>query len=450
MKVTQYITTIGNDFLPEADFIEREVFPSEPLSGIQSLKRKEVVNDNFLGFGMAITGSSCYNLAKMEKNERTIFLNQLFSKNGLGLNIGRISIGSSDYSASVYSYDDVANDLELKHFSIKKDEEYIIPILQEIVAINPDIYFYASPWSPPGWMKTTSSIGGGFMIGQYVECYADYIVKFIKEYAKHGIKISALTPQNEIETDQNGTMPACLWEKEDEKKFVISLKKKLKENNLDVKIWILDHNFSYTNRIDELLEDSNYKNAADAIAFHYYGGAIEDSLYLKDDFALHFTEGGPRLYDNYSTDFCKWAIMMSKVLNYGFKSFTGWNIMLDEFGGPNVGPFFCGGLVTRNSQSGELEFSGQYKALKHISKYVKKGALIYNVPHDSLKMKMFSFPPEGKIPLEVSCVKNTDGSICYFLTNANETKIQTQIYEEGNWYNVEVLPNSVNTIVFNF
>ena len=452
MKAKQYFTTNGNDFLPKADFVKRDVFPTEPLSGIQSLIRGDVSFDNFLGFGVAITGSSCYNLSKMEKTDRIAFLKSIYSNDGLGLSVGRLTIGASDYSTKVYSYDDVADDVKLEHFSIQKDMDFILPILKEIVAINPDIYLYASPWSPPGWMKTSSSMGGGYMRSEYVECYADYIVKYIKEYAKHGIKISALTPQNEIETEQNGTMPACLWNPEDEKNFIISLKKKLEENNLDVKIWMLDHNFSCINRVDWLLSNfSELNTACNGIAFHYYGGTIEDTLYLKKSYpnlSLHFTEGGPRLFDNYSNDFCKWAIMISKVLNYGYKSFTGWNLMLDEFGGPNIGPFFCGGLVTRNSFSGELSYSGQYKALLHIAKFVKKGALIYHVQHDSLKMKMFSFPPKCNIPLEVSCVKNTDGSVCYFLTNANDTKIQTQIYEDGNWYYVEVLPNTVSTVVF--
>ena len=140
--------------------------------------------------------------------------------------------------------------------------------------------------------------------------------------------------------------------------------------------------------------------------------------------------------------------MISKVLNYGYKSFTGWNLILNEFGGPNIGPFFCGGLVTCNSQTGEMEYSGQYKALLHISKFIKDGALIYNVPHESLKMEMSTFQANDDIPLEISSVKNQDGSICYFLTNATNNKIKTQIFEGDKWYNVEILPNSVNTVIF--
>ncbi len=452
MKVTQYFTTTGNDFLPDAEFVRRPVFEAQKLSGVKTIKRQDLVTDDFIGFGVAITGSSCYNLAQMEKEERTNLLKRIYGKDGLGFNIARLSIGSSDYSAQVYSYDDTEGDVSLKCFSLQKDEEYIIPIIKEILQINPDLYLYASPWSPPGWMKTSGSMGGGYMRKEFIDCYAEYIVRFIQGYANYGIKICALTPQNEIETAQGGTMPACLWGRDEEASFVVALRKKLRQNNLDVKIWILDHNFSYHERVANALQKyEGVEDSCDGIAFHYYGGFIEDTLLLQQSYpklSMHFTEGGPRLYDNYSTDFCKWGIMISKVLNFGYKSFTGWNLMLDEFGGPNVGPFFCGGLITRNSRSGELIYSGQYKAFTHTAHFMQAGALVYKIENEDLKICMSDFPPEGKIPLQVACVENPDGTICYFMTNANATKVQVQILEGDRNYYVEVLPNTISTVVF--
>ena len=245
MKVTQYFTTKGTDFLPKNEFLERPVYTSRRLMGVKALRRtSKVVSDDFLGVGIAITGSSCYNLAQMIKEQRESFLQSVYGKEGLRLSIGRLSIASSDYSPQIYSYDDVEGDTELKHFSIEKDEAYIIPMIKEILKINPNLYLYASPWSPPAWMKTGGSLGGGFMRREFIDCYAEYIVRFIKEYAKHGIKISALTPQNEPETSQGGLMPACIWHPDIEAEFVIALRKKLQENNLDVRIWLFDHNFS--------------------------------------------------------------------------------------------------------------------------------------------------------------------------------------------------------------
>lgn len=447
MKVTQYITN------KDLSFLKAPVFPSVEMNGVKTVRRaKEIVGDNFLGFGVAITGSSCYNLSQMPQAERMAFLQRVYGENGLGLTVGRLSIGSSDYSPELYSYDDVDGDVALQYFSIERDKAYVIPIIKEILKINPDIYLFASPWSPPAWMKTGGSLGGGYMRREFIDCYAEYIVRFIKEYAKCGIKISALTPQNEPETAQHGKMPACIWHPDIEAEFVVALRKKLQKNGLDVKIWLFDHNFSYWKRVKWALDTHReLANACDGIAFHYYRGCIEETLSLQKDYPtlpLHFTEGGPRLYDNYATDWCKWGIMMSKVLNCGYRSFTGWNLALDQFGGPNVGPFFCGGLVTRNSETNELSYSGQYKAFSHIAKFMKKNAVIYRVEQTGGGLEMFRFPPTEEVPLQTSCVQNEDGSICYFLMNANTHKEQVQIFENGKWYYVELLPDTIATIIF--
>lgn len=447
MKVTQYFTN------KDAEFLQNPIFPSVKLSGAKTLCRTgEIVGNDFLGFGVAITGSSCYNLAQMPQEERDALLDRVYGKEGLGLTVGRLSIGSSDYSAELYSYDDVEGDVELRHFSVERDEAYVIPMIREILKRNPDLYLFASPWSPPAWMKTGGSFGDGYMRREFVDCYAEYVVRFILEYAKRGIKISAITPQNEPESGQNGTMPACLWHPDTEAEFSIALRKKLQENGLDVKIWLYDHNFSGWKRVKWTLDaHEELQRACDGIAFHYYNGKIEDTLPLQKAYPnlpMHFTEGGPRLYDNYATDWCKWGLMMIKTLNFGYKSFTGWNLTLDQFGGPNVGPFFCGGLVTRNNQTNELTYSGQYKAFSHLAKFMKKNATVYRLEQEAAQLEMFGFAMNKSIPLQASCVENEDGTVCYFIVNANGHKEQTQIFENGRWYYVELLPDTLCTVVF--
>lgn len=447
MQVTQYFTN------KNAIFLKNPIFPSVKLSGIKTVCRTdEIVNKEFIGFGVAITGSSCYHLAQMPSEERDALLERLYGKDGLGFTVGRLSIGSSDYSAELYSYDDTEGDVELKHFSVERDKKYVIPMIREILKHNPDLFLFASPWSPPAWMKTGGSFAGGYMRAEYVDCYAEYIVRFIKEYAKYGIKISAITPQNEPETEQIGTMPACIWHPDIEAKFSIALRKKLKENGLDVQIWLYDHSFSGWKRVQWTLDThKELQNACDGIAFHYYNGRIEDTLPLQKAYPnlpMHFTEGGPRLYDNYATDWCKWGLMMIKTLNCGYKSFTGWNLALDQFGGPNVGPFFCGGLVTRNSQTNELTYSGQYRAFSHISSFMKKNAVVYRIEQETALLEMFSFSKDKKIPLQISCAENEDGTVCYFIVNANEHKEQMQIFENGQWYYVELLPDTLSTVFF--
>lgn len=446
MKAIQYIT---DDARYMHSFCLR---PSVPMAGAKKICISDTaLGSKFKGFGVALTGSSCYLLNTMSEEKRTEFLKSIYSQEGLNLGAARLTIGSSDYSAEIYSYDDTEGDVGLKDFSIERDKEYIIPMIKEVLKIRPDLYIFASPWSPPGWMKTGGSMCGGYMRAEYVGVYADYIVKYLKAYKDCGIRISAVTVQNEPETQQNGNMPACIWHPDIEAAFIKELKGKLCENGMDVEVWMHDHNFSGVDRVLwELENHEGLDKACGGAAFHYYDGGIEltEKLHEKyPDIPRHFTEGGPRLYDNYATDVCKWSIMMAKVLNCGFESFTGWNLMLDEKGGPNIGPFFCGGLVTKNSVTGELSFSGQYKAFRHIAHFMEKDADIFPVKVGTNALCMFAYP---KFANEVigTAVKNPDGKLVLLLANPNGSKVQTEVTAGGsNWY-IELLPNSVSTVVF--
>ncbi len=430
---------------------EFELFPATKVSRAYTLDIGTNANEKFKGFGVAITGSSCYNLSLMEETERTEFLKSIYSAEGLGLSVGRLSIGASDYSAELYSYDDEPFDVELKHFSIDRDKKYIIPMIKEILKIKPDLFLFASPWSPPGWMKTGENMCGGYMRMEYVECYANYIVKYIKAYAENGIKISAITPQNEPETQQMGMMPTCIWHPEIEAEFIKSLRKKLDAEKLDVKIWMHDHDFSYVNRVLWTLDnDKKVADACDGVAFHYYSGTVEETLKLRRAYpekSLHFTEGGPRLLDNYGTDWCKWGIMISKAIKCGYSSFTGWNLMLNEMGGPNIGPFFCGGLVTRNTNGGELSYSGQYKAFEHIVKYINENSKIYPISvGEEYDLPMVSYP-KVNMDIEGFAIDNNDGKTILVLVNPNTEKCQVQAYINNTWWYIELLPESISTII---
>ncbi len=445
MKATQYSTNKYGDFIPYTLKCARE------LAGTKKATVKETVKDGgHIGFGVAITGSSCYNLAQMEKEKRRIFLESIYSEKGLGLSLGRLTIGSSDYSAEIYTYDDTPDDSELLYFSIERDKEYIIPMIKEILAINPKITLFASPWSPPGWMKTGGSIGGGYMRDSYIDCYADYIIKYLKAYAAEGIKIKAITPQNEPNTQQGGLMPACIWHPDIEAKFISVLKRKLKNEGLGTEVWMFDHNFSDHTRVDWMIENyDKLQNECNGIAFHYYSGAIEDTVYLRKKYNLdlHFTEGGPRLYDHYDSDFCKWGQMMIKSLKCSYSSFTGWNLMLDEAGGPNIGPFFCGGLVTLSRQSGDISYSGQYKAFRHFSPFINSNSKIYPVFFDRNEMEVSSYYSKGGA-IEGCFIENSNSSSALIIVNPSDKKSQVSFtYMNKVWY-IEVLPETLTTVVF--
>jgi len=446
MKVTQYITGAG------LTMQKRIITPSEKISNSCMLSAGGTpVSENFLGFGMAITGSSCYNLSLMEPKERRAFLESIYTKKGLGLSVGRISVGSCDYAKDLYSYDDVAGDVELRHFSIDRDREYIIPIIKEILEVNPDLYLFSSPWSPPAWMKAGDGMCGGFMLDEYVDCYADYYVRFLQEYEKCGIHISALTPQNEPMTSQRGYMPACIWHPATEARFIKVLRRKLKEQGMDIKIWMFDHNFIDTDiRVRWQLEHcEGLRDDCDGIAYHYYTGAIEQTDDLRADYPdlrMHFTECSPLLDDHYDTDWCKWGILMSKVLNHGYGSFTAWNIMLNENGGPNLAFFTCGGLVTRHSETGALSYSGQYRALAHIASFMDRDSKVYPLRISKNDASMYGYPVRFA-PIQASLIENSDGTLVYFIINPDVEKKQVQFQVDGTYYNVEMLPDTVSSVV---
>ena len=447
MQAIQYVTTQAFRLRPY------ELFPcgSVPTASKEICVQEAAEPGDLLGFGVALTGSSCYELSTMAPEARKAFLEDIYTQKGLGLSVGRLTVGSCDYSAELYSYDDGPEDLPLENFSVKRDERYIIPMVKEALAANPDLYLFASPWSPPGWMKTGGSMCGGYMRDRYVDCYAQYFVKFLKAYAQHGIPVQAVTPQNEPETDTDGRYPGCRWHPETEAAFILALRKALDEAGLDTGIWMFDHNFDGWRRVQWMLETyPELMQASGTAAFHYYNMCVENLDALREthpQLALHFTEGGPRLYDHYDTDFCKWSMMIAKALNHGCRSFTGWNLMLDETGGPNIGPFFCGGLVTLNSQTGELSYSGQYKALAHFSRFLQRGARIHASHIRADGMLMSTFPDVG-MPMTSFAAENPDGSRVLVAVNPNDTKRQAYCRVDGQIWYIELLPDSVSTIVF--
>lgn len=432
---------------------QREIFPALHVPGAETLTAAKESTTGFYGFGVAITPSSCYELSLMDPAERKALLTHLYSKEGLGLSVARLCIGSSDYSPELYSYDDVPFDTALEHFSVERDEKYVIPMIRQILQINPDLYLFASPWSPPFWMKTGGSMCGGYMREEFLDCYGDYIVKFLQAYSRHGIRVSALTPQNEPNTQQSGKMPACVWHPEMEAKFIGLLREKLLANGLDVKIWMFDHNFSDTQRVLWSLENcKGLRENCDGVAFHYYTGAIEQTKAVAQrypELELHFTEGGPRLTDNYDADWCKWGTMISKALSLGYRSFTGWNLMLDETGGPNVGPFLslCGGLVTRDSRTGELGYSGQYQAFSHITPYITPNSLVHPVClSDSFNLNIGKYPKHD-LPIEGVVIRQPEGREVAILINPNSHGMQAQIELGGTLWYVELLADSIATVI---
>jgi glucosylceramidase len=382
--------------------------PAESAAGIHIDTTKHY--QEILGFGAAFTDASCYLLAQLDEQKRGALLNDLLGPNGLRLSVGRTCIGASDYSRFAYTFNESPDpDPELQKFSIEHDREYILPILRDAQKVNSDLFLFSSPWTPPSWMKAGDSMLGGSMRKKYLSAYAQYFVKFLQGYSQDGVKIQAVTVQNEVDTDQDGRMPAALWGQEYEIQFVKNhLGPALERASLDTKIWILDHNYNLWGRVMDELNDPALSKYVEGVAWHGYGGTPDAMTRVHEAFPAksnYWTEGGPdyKLPD-YATDWAKWSHNFAGILRNWAQCIVGWNLVLDEQGRPNIGPFSCGGVVTLDSKTHAVTRSGQYWAFAHYSKVVQRGAHVIG--------------SEGTLPnIDHVAFENPDGSHVLVLTN---------------------------------
>ena len=392
-----------------------------------------------LGFGGAFTDAACYTFNRLTPPEREKLFHELFHPSEMGLNVCRICVGSSDYSATLYSFDEGQPDPDMTRFSIDHDREYILPMLRQARQANPELFLFSSPWSPPGWMKFNGSMLGGSMREFYLPAYARYYLKFLQGYAAEGVPVQALTAQNELDTDQDGKMPACIWPQEYEIGFIRDhLGPLLESSGVPTKIWILDHNYSLWGRVLSTLEDQKLRKYANAVAWHGYAGTPEMMSRVHDaypDTAMHWTEGGPDYTDpNYLTDWCKWSGTFSGILHNWCRSITAWNLALDEHGRPNIGPFPCGGVVTIDSQTREITRSGQYWAFAHYSRVIRRGARRFD-------------SQSAAADLQHVGVVNPDGQRVLVVTNAGAART-IQLRSGSMAASVPLKANSVTTLTW--
>ncbi len=408
--------------------------PSEPRIILTPSKKFQTV----LGFGAAFTDAACYMFNQLTDPAREQLFHEMFHPSAMGLNVCRTCMGASDYSTRVYSYDEGDPDPDLSRFSIDHDRKYILPILLQARKQNPELFLFSSPWSPPGWMKSGGSMLGGAMRRRYLPVYSQYFLKFLQAYAAEGVPIQAVTPQNEVDTDQDGRMPACIWAQEYEIEFVKLLGPLLRQNSLATKIWILDHNYNLWGRATCELDDPELREYCKDVAWHGYVGTPEAMSKVHDAYpevAMHWTEGGPDYTKpDYLTDWTNWGQIFTAALRNWCESITAWNLALDEMGRPNIGPFPCGGVVTIHSQTKEIMRSGQYWALAQFSRFIRRGA--------------YRFDSQSTLQdLDHVAVKNPNGQQVLVVSNSAADRTVT-LQMSGMLADVNLKKDSVTTLVW--
>lgn len=335
------------------------------------------------GFGYTLTGSSAYLIKRMGAAESAALLNELFGAANSAINVSylRISIGASDLSPSVFSYDDMPagqTDPTLANFSLSQDTVDLIPVLKQILTINPSIKIMGSPWSPPTWMKDNNNSIGGSLLPQYYAVYAQYFVKYIQAMKAKGITVDAVTIQNEPQ--HGGNNPSMLMSATQQADFIRNhLGPAFAAANITAKIIVWDHNCDNANYPITILNDAAAKAFVDGSAFHLYAGDISALSTVRNahpDKNLYFTEQWTGANGTFSGDLT-WHVknvIIGSMRNWS-KIALEWNVANDPAFGPHTpgGCTECKGAITISGSSFTRNVA--YYIIAHASRFVPQGSV---------------------------------------------------------------------------
>lgn len=385
------------------------------------------------GFGYALTGGSAEVISRLNKTVKAQLLQELFGnkEQGIGISYLRVSIGASDLDATVFSYDDLSageTDPALTKFSIQPDKRFLIPVLKEILLINPKIKILASPWSPPAWMKDNNNTMGGRLQPQYYEVYARYFVKYIEQMKAAGITIDAITPQNE--PLHPGNNPSLLFPAIDEANFIKNnLGPAFQKANIKTKIIIYDHNCNKPEYPISILNDATAIKYIAGSAFHLYEGEISAMSTVHaayPDKGLYFTEQWTSSVGDFGGDL-KWHVknvVIGSMLNWS-KVALEWNLASDTSYSPHTpgGCTQCKGAITVVDPSSYLKNVSFY-IIAHASKFVPAGSVkISSNTVGNLNNVAFK-TPQGKIVL---IVENDGSTIQQFNIRVKDKWVNTSL-----------------------
>ena len=335
------------------------------------------------GFGYTLTGGSAEVINSLIPSKKQELLEELFGStvNSISISYLRISIGASDLNAVPFTYDDMPTgqtDVNLNNFSLAKDMTHLIPLLKEILAINPKIKILGSPWSPPTWMKSNNSFVGGTLLPQYYSVYAQYFVKYILAMKAEGITIDAITPQNEPLHDGNN--PSLKMEAPQQTDFIKNhLGPAFQNANISTKIIIYDHNADKPDYPITVLNDAAAKQFINGSAFHLYAGDISALTTVKNahpDKAIYFTEQYTSSTGSFSGDL-KWHmknVLIGSMRNWSRNTLE-WNLANNTSFGPHTpgGCNTCKGAITIETNSAYAR-NVSYYIIAHASKFVTPGS----------------------------------------------------------------------------
>jgi glucosylceramidase len=404
----------------------------------------------FLGIGGALTDASAETFAKLPKEKQQEILKAYFDdQQGIGYRLARTNIHSCDFSSGSYTYVK-EGDKELTSFSIDHDRQFRIPFIKQVLAARGGkLNIFASPWSPPAFMKDNNDmLHGGKLKPDFYQSWANYYTKFIRAYEKEGIPIWGISIQNEPMAVQ--TWESCVYSAEEERDFLKNhLGPTMKRAGLsDKKIIAWDHNRDLIyQRASTILADPQAASFVWGIGYHWYepwsgGEQMFDNVKLVHqtfpDKNLIFTEG---CVDSFNAAKIKewkfgeqYGLSMINDFNNGTVAWTDWNVLLDETGGPNHVKNFCFAPVHADTGTGELTYLSSYYYIGHFSKFIKPGA-----------RRVASSPSRSQ--LLSTAFMNPDGKLAVVVMNRSDKTVPYWLWFDGNAAEVNSLPHSIQTLV---
>ena len=330
---------------------------------------------SILGLGASFDHATCENLAKLPAARREEVVEKLMnSETGIGMNLMRVCIGTSDFVGEpYYTYDDVPEgetDPDLAKFSIEKDRAYVLPAIKLAQKKNPNLVLFGSPWSPPAWMKTSGKLGTGRVKPECYPAFAKYLLKFIKAYEAEGVPIHAITVQNEPHMSHS-RYPTTLWTAEEQRDFIRDhLGPLFEQNNVKTLVWCWDHNWNKVDFPRTILSDPKAARYVDGTAFHHYEGKVDAQSILHQEFPekhIYFTEG--------SVFGTRGAIRLIQILRHWSRSYSGWVILLDEHRKPNRGPHGASATCIELLDDGSVRYNYDYFMQGQFMKFIQRDAV---------------------------------------------------------------------------
>lgn len=353
---------------------------ANPTIVVDSTRTFQVID----GFGYALTGASAYVMARMSAPTRAALLRELFATDStwLGVSYLRVSIGASDLNDRVYTYNDLPGgqtDVSLARFSLDPDRADVIPVLREILAINPAIKILGSPWTAPSWMKTNNNPIGGSLQARYYDAYARYFVKYLQGMAAEGIPIDAVTLQNE--PLYGGNNPSMLMSAAEQADFIRNhVGPALAAAGLATKIIAYDHNADRPDYPIAVLSDAGARPYVDGSAFHLYGGSITALTQVHNAFPgkhIYFTEQYTDSRGSFAADVPKAVndLIIGATRNWS-RVVLQWNLAADPGHGPHTDNGGCGVCLPAVTVNGNgFTRNPAYYTIAHASKFVRPGSV---------------------------------------------------------------------------